>query len=130
MELGDLVSEQTLRLVLKVNFPHGSDGRDVALRLTVADREGAIVAPPQQVTFRYADNRTNNDQPRDREVDREVAALYAARARQEAAAANRHRDYEAANRALAGVARRIRGYAGDDRQLQGLRQVGGALCHP
>jgi Ca-activated chloride channel family protein len=120
VEVGDLVSEQTLRLVVKVNFPYGSEGRDVTLRLSVADREGAIVAEPQLVAFRYADSRTNNEQPRDREVDREVASLYAARARQEAAAANRHRDYEAANRALAGVARRIRGYAGDDRQLRDL----------
>jgi Ca-activated chloride channel family protein len=120
VEVGDLVSEQTLRLVLKVNFPYGAEGRDATLRLTVADREGTIAAPPQLVEFRYADPRTNDLQPRDREVDREVAALYAARARKDAAAANRNHDYDAANKALAGVARRIRGYAGDDRVLRGL----------
>lgn len=120
VEVGDLVSEQTLRLVLKVNFPYGTEGRDVVLRLTVSDREGSIAALPQLVEFRYADGHTNDRQPRDREVDREVAALYAARARKDAAAANRQHDYDAANRALAGVARRIRGYAGDDRVLHDL----------
>lgn len=120
VELGDLVSEQTLRLVLRVNLPFGEDGRDITLRLSVRDRDGAITAAPQTVSYRYADTRTNDHQARDREVDREVAALFAARARKEAAAANRHHDYEAANRALAGVARRIRGYAADDPVLRDL----------
>lgn len=120
VELGDLVSDQQVRLVLKVNFPFGEDGREIAIGIGMADRDGAMAIAPDTLAFRYADSRTNDLQPRDREVDREVAGLYAARARKEAAQLNRHGDYAAANGLLEGVARRIRGYAGDDPEMQRL----------
>jgi Ca-activated chloride channel homolog len=120
VELGDLVSNQQLRLVLKVNFPFGRDGGRLAIGISVADRDGVLSAVPQAVEWQYADHGTNDRQLRDREVDREVARLYAARVRKEAAMLNRQGAYPAANEALRGVARRIRGYAGEDPELLSL----------
>lgn len=62
----------------------------------------------------------NDAQPRDRDVDRAVAAIHAARARTEAVRLNRLGDFSAARRALRGVARRIDAYAGSDAALQEL----------
>jgi Ca-activated chloride channel family protein len=120
VELGDLVSDQVLRLVVKVNFPFGSEGRVASLGVSVADRDGVLARGDVLVDWEYADNRVNDRQRRDRDVDREVARLYAARARKEAAQRNREGDYRGADLALQGVARRIRGYAGDDPELRGL----------
>jgi Mg-chelatase subunit ChlD len=120
IRLGDLVSGQVVRLVLRLRFPHGEIGRQVGVLIDVGDREGALAMEPVNVAWEYADERTNDEQPRDREVDRAVAELFAARARQEAVALNRAGDFAAARAALAGVATRINGYAGGDAGLQGL----------
>jgi hypothetical protein len=72
------------------------------------------------VTWSYADDRTNDDQPRDPDVDRAVARLFAARARQEAVQRNRTGDYDGARRILDATAKRIRGYAGHDGVLREL----------
>ena len=50
----------------------------------------------------------------DQEVDREVARLFAARARKEAVELNRAGNYRLATERMQAVARRIRGYAGTD----------------
>jgi hypothetical protein len=120
VELGDLVSEQELRLVLKVNFPFGRAGERVAVEVSLADRDGILDPSSRQVEWWYADGAANDRQVRHRDVDREVARLYAARGRKEAAALNKRGDYAAANAALQGVARRIRGYAGSDPELLAL----------
>ena len=120
VELGDLVSDQQLRLVLKVNFPFGQDGHAIGLRVELVDREGVLAGAAQPVGWEYADGRTNDHQVRDREVDREVARLFAARVRKEAALLNRQHDYRAAQQAVHGVARRIRGYAAGDPELDAL----------
>jgi len=87
---------------------------------SLADRDGVLTDAPRAVEWHYADGRTNDAQVRDREVDREVARLYAARVRKEAAMLNRQRDFAAADQVVAGVARRIRAYAGDDPELRRL----------
>ena len=71
----------------------------------------------QQLTWEYADGRTNDLQPRDRDVDQAVARIFSARARQEATGLNRRGDYPAAAAALSAVAKRIRGYAAGDLAL-------------
>jgi len=106
--------------VLKVNFPFGHAGAPIAISVGVQDRDGVLDASPRVVAWEYADGRANDGQPRDRAVDREVARLYAARVRKEAARLNKQRDYAAAQGALHGVARRIRDYAGDDPELNAL----------
>ena len=121
--LGDLVAEQRLEVVLRVKFGYGPIGQEVGLLVGTSDREGVLNlagASPIGVGWEYADDRTNDAQPRDRAVDRAVARLFAARARQSAVAHNRIGDYAAAVRGLHGVAGRIAAYAGSDPELKGL----------
>jgi len=124
--LGDLGSEQVVEVVLRLSYPYGEIGRETGAIVALTDRDG-IFGPggsgetePQRLTWSYADDRANDDQPRDAEVDRAVGRLFAARARQEAVRRNRDGDYEGARRILDGTARRIRGYAGHDRVLRDL----------
>ncbi len=53
-------------------------------------------------------------------MDRIVARIHAARARQEAVRLNRLGEFSDARRALRGVARRINDYAGSDTELREL----------
>ena len=71
-------------------------------------------------SWTYADDRANDAQPRDPAVDRAVAMVFAARARQEAVASNRGGDFDHAGRVMAATARRIRSYAGKDAELREL----------
>ena len=70
----------------------------------------------------YATHHDNDVQPRNREVARAVAAVYAARAREEATEANRDQRYDDARRVLEATARRILGYAGNDARLRDIAQ--------
>jgi Ca-activated chloride channel homolog len=123
VRLGDLIAEQRLEVVLRVKFGYGSLGQEVGILVGASDRDGTLVAAgtaPVPVGWQYADDLTNDAQPRDRAVDRAVAQLFAARARQEAVALNRRGDYGAARHAVRSVARRIAGYASGDPQLHAL----------
>jgi Ca-activated chloride channel family protein len=120
VELGDLVSEQRLRVAVRLNFPFGSAAERIGVRLSVADRDRVLTGPDASLEWAYADHRSNDAQQRDGEVDREVARLFAARARKAAAEHNKRGEYGLAHDALIGVARRIRGYAGDDPELLAL----------
>ncbi|MFM9129531.1 MAG: hypothetical protein ACKOPF_06790, partial [Candidatus Limnocylindrus sp.] len=68
----------------------------------------------------YAGSAENDAQPRNRSVDRVVAQLFAAEARQRAIELNRYGAYERAQAVIEKVARRIASYAGDDRELAKL----------
>jgi hypothetical protein len=121
--LGDLIAEQRLEVVLRVRFGYLPIGQEVGLLIAASDREGVLTltgASPIGVGWEYADDRTNDAQPRDRSVDRAVARLFAARARQTAVVLNRVGDYTGAARGLKGVAGRIAAYAGSDPDLRGL----------
>ena len=118
MTLGDLVAEQRLQVVLRLNFPYGEIGRETGALFNLADRDGVFETASVKLGWEYADNRVNDLQERDRDVDRAVARIFAARARQEAIGRNRAGDYRGAREALSGVARRIRDYAGRDAQLR------------
>ena len=87
--LGDMLSGQVLSVVLRVTFDFGEVGREVGVVVRVVDRdrafETAMPAPePVTLAWRYADHAANDAQPRDRDVDRVVARMFAERARQEA----------------------------------------------
>lgn len=117
ISLGDLVSNQVVQLVLRINFPFGEAGREIGALFAMSDRDGVMggsSGSPRRLEWEYADNATNDAQERDVLVDRAVAAVFAARARQEAVALNRLGDYRAAREAVSSTARRIRGYAGRD----------------
>ena len=110
--IGALIAEQVIELVLRLNFPYGELGREMAAVLSVGDE------PPVSLAWEYADSKTNDTQERDIEVDRAVARVFADRARQEAAGLNRAGQLEAARATLASVAKRVRTYAGRDAQLR------------
>ncbi len=123
VRLGDLIAEQRLEVVLRVKFGYGGVDQEVGILIGVSDRDGALAAAgfaPVAVGWQYADDRVNDAQPRDRGVDRLVARLFAARARQEAVQFNRRGSYDAAREAVRAVARRIAAYADGDAELGGL----------
>ena len=122
--LGDLVAEQRLQVVLRLNFPYGEIGRETGALFSLSDRDDVLDGAPVKLGWEYADDRTNDLQARDRDVDRAVARIFAARARQEAIGRNRSGDYQGAREALRGVSRRIRDYAGRDPVL---REIVGEL---
>lgn len=119
VHVGDMVADQVVRLVLALGFPLGDLGRDVGVELAVADRDRRPAASTT-LTWTFADGEANDRQPRDREVDRVVARMYADRAIREAVDRNRRGAWDEVRRELRGVARRIRGYAGDDATLRGI----------
>ncbi|HET9520308.1 MAG TPA: hypothetical protein VFO73_04610, partial [Candidatus Limnocylindrales bacterium] len=123
VSLGDLASEQVVEVVLRLSFPYGLLGHETGAIVALTDRDGVFgpggagEAEAVRLAWTYADDRANDDQPRDREVDRAVARLFAARARQEAIQRNRAGDYVGARHVLDATAARIRAYAGSDPEL-------------
>ena len=120
IDLGSIVSRQEVSLVVMLEFPGGEPGSRLEVQFRIKDREAALDGPPVAWVWTFADHAANDNQPRDRSVDRSVAELYAARARREAVLFNRSGHYDRAQQALRATAERIRGYAGDDPVLNGL----------
>ena len=89
--------------------------RDVTVGLEDAD--GTLGGPSAAVRFTWAGHDENDRQPRDRTVDRRVAALYGARAERDALEKNRARDFGAARELLERCIRRMARYAGDDEEI-------------
>ena len=121
--LGDLVSDQGVDVVLRLTFPVGDLGRETGLIVNLTDRDGVFAAAgvtDARLTWTYADHEANDAQPRDVEVDRAVARQFAARARQQAVKGNRQRDFGEAEWWLTSTAKRIRAYAGKDKELREL----------
>jgi Mg-chelatase subunit ChlD len=120
VELGDLASGQQLDVVIAVRFPQGNEGSTAGVACKLYSSGEPVEGASGDLQWLYASHAENDRQPRNREVDRAVAALYAARARAEATEANREGNFEEARRVLEGTARRILSYAGDDRELRAL----------
>jgi len=118
IQLPDLVSGQELRLVLRLTFPYGQEGDTIAAAFSISDRGPVLDPTVSTLRWRVASHEANDAQQRDRVVDRAVAAAFGARARREAVERQRQGDYEGAERAIRGVARRIRDYAGGDGELR------------
>jgi len=117
--LGDLSSDERVEVVLRLNFPYGEIGRTTGALFSLADRDG-VMRGEAKLSWAYADNVANDHQERDRVVDRAVARIFAARARQEAVGRNRHGDFDGARHLVEATARRIRGYAGRDADLRAI----------
>ncbi len=121
VSLGSLVAEQVVQVVLRLNFPFGQIGRETGAVLSMSvggDREGAAADASVSLSWEYAEGKINDLQPRDVDVDRAVARIFAARARQEATGLNRVGQFPAAQAALLSVAKRIRSYAGGDAEMR------------
>jgi len=119
VHLGDLVADQVVRLVLAFGCPLGEPGREMGVEISVGDRGGRL-AGSATLTWAFADGEANSRQPRDREVDRIVARTYADRALKHAVDGNRRQAWDEVRTELLGVARRVKGYAGDDPVLRGI----------
>ncbi|MGH7625371.1 MAG: vWA domain-containing protein, partial [Gemmatimonadaceae bacterium] len=119
VELGDLVSEQEVTAVFRVAFPTGEVDDQITARVALSHRDASSGGEHGELRWRFASHAENDAQPRDRTVDREVAAIFAARARAEATEANRHGDFNSARLLLEETARRINSYAGGDADLIG-----------
>ncbi len=127
VSLGDLVSGQAVSIVVRVTFDFGEVGREVGVDVRITDRDGAFAAArpalePVIVAWRYGDHAENDAQPRDRDVDRVVARLFAERAKQTAVRLNREGRYDEAEQAIDGVRKRIAAYAGNDQELRRLAE--------
>ncbi len=120
IDLGDLVSGQEIDVPLRLSFPFGEMGATSSAVVEISDRDGAFSGVATRLAWQYADDRANDEQRRDREVDRFIAGIYAARARRDAVALNRDGDFDRARDALRSTARKIGAYAGDDSVLQGI----------
>ncbi len=117
LSLGDLVSEEITELVLRVRVPPGSDQAPFRITFQLHDRTGALPDADGACTWIRTPEAANKAQVRDVLVDRIVAARHAARAREQAVAANRARDHRKAADLLLGVAAKIDAYAGGDAEL-------------
>ena len=120
VELGDLTSGQELTLVVRLTFPTARDASTTSVRVAIAGTDALLTEAESELSWSYADHAANDAQTRLVTVDREVAMLYAARARAEATEANRQGDYRTAKRVLEGTARRIRSYANGDAEIDAI----------
>lgn len=125
IELGDLVSNQELAVVVRVTFAPGAEGEQATVRLAMPGDGLLDQRAAAELTWRYASHAANDSQPRDRIVDREVAKLYAARARADATEANRHGRLDEARRCLERTAARIETYSAGDLELMNTARM---LC--
>lgn len=116
--LGDLTARQEIELVVRLTFPKGAVGDEVAVTAELSDRDGER----ERTTLAWTlESRARNDsQPRNREVDRAVARVYAALAREQATELNRAGRFSDARHWLRRTARRIREYAQGDPVLEAL----------
>jgi Ca-activated chloride channel family protein len=112
-----LAGGQTLHPVLGVTFPAAEAGTTREVVVRVEDADSALGQPSARTTFTWASQEDDDRQPRDRAVDRRVAALQAARAERDALERNRARDFVAAHGIIAHCVDHIRGYAGDDPEI-------------
>jgi Ca-activated chloride channel homolog len=119
IELGDVVSSQEVQVIVRFNFAHGEIGQRVVTRAYLMSGDVTPVRS-NDLTWVYASHAENDAQPRDGQVDRRVAELYAARARADATEANRHGDFAAARRVIERTVARIRQYAGNDPQINSV----------
>ena len=96
VELGSLFGGQCLNPVLRVTLPEGEVGSTRDVTVYLEDADGALGRPTATVRFTGASHEENDRQPRDRAIDRRVAALYGARAERDALERNRAHDFTAA----------------------------------
>jgi Ca-activated chloride channel homolog len=117
IELGDLVSEQEQTVVVKVTLPPGREvGSLTNLAVSLTGRD--VAAASTELGWTCATDADAEQQHRDREVDREVARVYAALARVTATEANQVGDFRGARHVIERTAARIQSYAGEDPELR------------
>ncbi len=115
LQVGDLVSEQVLDLLVAIAFPPGDLNQDCTLAVEVSD-QGQVLAR-DRFNWTWVDDPRRKAQPRQAEVEQRVAQFWSAAARREATQRNRQDDLEGARRAIIEGAARIRAYGKDNQDL-------------
>ena len=106
--LGDLVAGQDVELVLSVEFPAATaEGAQTTLFFTVADRDGVLKADGCTVDFESASAAACKAEKPNAEVEKAVAKLKVAQARQESVRLNRAGQYDVASASLSQVAKYV-----------------------
>ena len=133
IRIPDLVSAQEFELPLRITLPKGIDGDEIFQEVFVSDKDDVLKGKPLPLGWTWASHEDNDNQPRERDVDYVIAERYAAMAREEASTMNRDGQYGLAAKRLKQVAKRIAGYAGNDRKLnrivRGLRRDAETYSH-
>jgi Ca-activated chloride channel homolog len=119
VEIGNLVSDQVLSLVLTVQFPEGKAGESALLQCWLWDADGVLGGSAEQA-FGYAGKEAYQAQPRDSQVDRTAASTYAAAARRRAADLAREGSVPDGQEVLRKMARDFRGHASHDPEIVDL----------
>jgi len=119
VDLGDLVADQVLSLVLTLAFPEGEQGEGAAVQFWLWDPDG-VLEGSAALEFRYVGQEAYAAAPRDREVHRESIMAYAAAARRRAAELGRGGDPAGGREVLHKAAESIRRHGGNDPRLAAL----------
>src|SRR6185503_3305906 len=118
--IGSLASGQILEPVVRITFPEGEAGmsRDVTVR--IEDQDHAFGDASATLRFTWEAKERCDHEPRQRAVDRLVAALDAARSNRDALERNRRGDYEGARQVIEACIARITEYSEDDGDLRAI----------
>jgi hypothetical protein len=118
--VGDLVAGQDVELVLRARiFPPGAVDATTSVFFTVADRDGVLKADGCTVEFRSAADDAVLAEVADAEVEKAVARLKVAQAREAAVLANRAGRYAVAVQSMSAAYDLIAPYQ-DDAQMAAL----------
>lgn len=119
VELGDLVADQVLSLVLTLAFPAGQEGEGAPVQFWLWDPD-SVLEGSTALEFRYVGQEAYAAAPRDRDVHREAISAYAAAARRRAAAWAREGNPGKGREVLQKTAEEIRRHGGRDPRLAAL----------
>lgn len=123
VELADLVSSQEVDVIVKLTLPPGAIGAEASVDVAIASASELVPGTEQRLTWTYASHEENELQPRNRDVERAVARLFAARAEAEATEANRVGLYSRALHVMEEADQLIKDYAGDDPEVGIIARV-------
>ena len=119
VELGDLVADQVLSLVLTIAFPEDKEGARVPVQFWLWDPDG-VLQGSTVLEFGYVGPAAYAAATRDREVHREAILAYAAAARRLAATEGRAGNPAKGREILQRTAEEIRRHGGNDPRLVAL----------
>jgi Ca-activated chloride channel family protein len=111
IQLGDLVAEQQITIIVAVRCTTGHSEREVAITACLEDREQAMFGGAMPIEWRVVDGAQDAAQPISLEVLRQVATMMADGARAKAVAANRAGDYAVSRVVIREAAAAIRALA-------------------
>lgn len=120
IELGDLVSNQDVEMLVRLALPAATAGQEVQLDASLADRDGVLDPSVATITWVPASVQAVEAAPRDGRVVRVLAEMIVASARAEALELNRAGKFAAARRRIERAIDELRALGADPAELQDL----------